>query len=358
MTKLLLIGGGHAHLSILRSLLHEEISDLEVTLITSSKSQYYSGMFSGFTEGLYDEDEIRIDLKSLSSRASVTFIEDTIISFDPMQKVLLGFSGNIYYFDVVSFDIEPWISSELISTTELNPPKHHLIEKIKKLRASEAPVIIGDGAEAVELALSITSWRNINKLSKSVTLINSSSLLHSFGVKATVKIREIAQYHNLVIYENEQINEVNNNYVITDRGTKVKFSMTLPITGPKASSLFKQALLPIDSDGFLLVEDTLQNNEYPYVFGAGSCVTFSDYPDLKKNDLHATKQGPILWRNIKRFISGQSLERFKPRNDSFSIISTGEQQGLFIYRNITLHGKWVWNMKNYSDQKFIKKHLQ
>ncbi|MED1865312.1 FAD-dependent oxidoreductase [Fictibacillus nanhaiensis] len=356
MTKLLLIGGGHAHLSILRSLLHEKMSDLEITLITSSKFQYYSGMFSGFTEGLYDEDEIRIDLESLCSRASVSFIEDTIISFDPMQKVLLGFSGEIYHFDVISFDIEPWVSSELISTSELTP-KHHFIEKIKKLRSSEAPVIVGDSSRAVELALSVSSWRNTYNLSNSVTLISPSSLLHSYGAKATKKIREIAHDHNLEFYENEQVNEAKDSYVTTKNGTKIKYSIILPITEPKASSLFKQALLPVDSDGFLLVEDTLQNDEYPYVFGAGNCVTISMYSELVKNDFHATKQGPILWRNIKRFLFGQSLESFKPYTSPFSIISTGKQQGLFIFRNVTLYGKWVWYMKNFNDQKFIKRHV-
>ncbi|MBN3554619.1 FAD-dependent oxidoreductase [Fictibacillus nanhaiensis] len=357
MTKLLLIGGGHAHLSILRSLSHEKISDLEVTLITSSKFQYYSGMFSGFTEGLYKEEEIRIDLESLCDCASVTLIEDTIISFDPLQKVLLGFSGGIYSFDVISFDMEPWTTSELISTSELIP-KHHVIEEIKKVRTSNAPVIIGDHLAAIELALSISTWRKKHNMSKPVTYISSTSLLHSYGVNATNKIRKIAHDHNLVFYENERVKEVNDIYVLTDKGTKIQYSILLPITGAKASSLFKQALLPVDSKGFLLVDDTLQNDEYPYVFGAGNCVTISEYMDLEKSDFHATKQGTILWRNIKRFISGRPLERYTPRSNFFSILSTGEQQGLIIYKNRTFHGKWVWNLKHYIDLKYVKKHIR
>ncbi|WP_194270861.1 NAD(P)/FAD-dependent oxidoreductase [Fictibacillus phosphorivorans] len=357
MTKLLLIGSGHAHLSILRSLLHENVSELEVTLITSSKFQYFSGVFSGFTEGLYKEDEIRIDLASLCDSTSVKFIEDTIISFDPIQKVLLGFSGGIYSFDVISFDMEPWTSSELMGTPESNP-KHHVIEEIKKVRTSDAPVIIGDCLAAVELALSISTWRKKHNMSKPVSFISSNSLLHSYGVNATNKIRMIAHDHNLVFYENERVKEVNNNYVLTDKGTEIKYSILLPITGAKASSLFKQALLPVDPSGFLLVDDTLQSDEYPYVFGAGNCVTISEYPDLEKSDFHATRQGPILWRNIKRFISGRPLARYTPRSNFFSILSTGEQQGLMIYKNRTFHGKWVWNLKHYIDQKYVKKHIR
>ncbi|WP_158211691.1 hypothetical protein [Alkalihalobacterium alkalinitrilicum] len=50
MSELILIGGGHAHLAILRALRKETIPD-EIILISPNKYQYYSGIFSGFTEG-------------------------------------------------------------------------------------------------------------------------------------------------------------------------------------------------------------------------------------------------------------------------------------------------------------------
>ncbi|WP_144701873.1 FAD-dependent oxidoreductase [Fictibacillus phosphorivorans] len=358
MTKLLLIGGGHAHLSILRSLLNENVNNLEVTLITSSKFQYYSGMFSGFTEGLYDEDEIRIDLESLCSRASVSFIEDTIISFDPMQKVLLGFSGGIYSFDVISFDIGSGISSDLTRTVGLNiKPNYRFPEQIKKFRSSESPVIIGGGSAGVELALATSAWRQKQSLKNHVTLISSSPLLHSYGNKATKKIREIAKSHNLVYYENEKIDKLENNIVVTDKGTKIEYSAIMPVTGPKASSLFKQALLSTDIKGYLLVDDTLQSADYPYVFGAGDCVSLSIYPDLPKNGVYAVRQGPILWNNIKRLITGRTLVSFKPQKYYVSILSTGHKHGLFTYGDYVIYGKWAWSLKNLIDQKFMNKHL-
>ncbi|MFD1356787.1 hypothetical protein ACFQ4X_02660 [Fictibacillus halophilus] len=161
MTKILLIGSGHAHLSILRRLLNEKSNNYEVTLISPSK------------------EDVQIDLESLSEKASVSFIEDTIISFDPLQKMLLGFSGEIYRFDVISFDID------------------------------------------------------------------------------------------------------------------MKFS------------LFRQALVPVVEDGTMLVEDTLQNSEYRFLFGAGNCVSIVGQ---SKNAESTDKQGYMLWNNMKRYISGQKLK--------------------------------------------------
>lgn len=169
LTKILLIGSGHAHLSILLRLLNEKHKEYEITLITPSKK------------------DAQIDLEVLSGKRSVSIIEDTIISFDPMQKMLLCFSGEIYRFDVISFDMD------------------------------------------------------------------------------------------------------------------MKFS------------LFKQALVPVAENGTMLVEDTLQNAEYPFLFGAGNCVSIAGQ---EKNEKSADKQGYVLWNNMKRYISGQ---RLIPLTDSSKI---------------------------------------
>ncbi|MGD6794696.1 hypothetical protein [Metabacillus indicus] len=89
MIQVLLIGGGHAHLSILRSIIKEEKSKkYHITMISPSRYQYYSGMFSGFTEGIYSEEDIRIDIEDLCKIASVTFIKDTVLSIDSESATL------------------------------------------------------------------------------------------------------------------------------------------------------------------------------------------------------------------------------------------------------------------------------
>lgn len=67
--RLLLVGAGHAHLEVLKQLAEHGLSDVDVCLITPSPYQYYSGMFSGFTEGIYTEEDTRVDLRPLAQRA-------------------------------------------------------------------------------------------------------------------------------------------------------------------------------------------------------------------------------------------------------------------------------------------------
>ncbi|HLG27380.1 MAG TPA: hypothetical protein VI423_06300 [Paenisporosarcina sp.] len=91
---ILLVGGGHAHLGILRRIRMKAV-DYQVTLISDSTYQYYSGMFSGFTEGLYSEQEIRINLEELCQQSGVTFIKDTIVNVDATNRKLVGTKGPI-----------------------------------------------------------------------------------------------------------------------------------------------------------------------------------------------------------------------------------------------------------------------
>ncbi|HSO56855.1 MAG TPA: hypothetical protein VLQ66_01355 [Paenisporosarcina sp.] len=56
----------------------------------------------------------------------------------------------------------------------------------------------------------------------------------------------------------------------------------LPLTGAKASTLFANSLLPLDENGFLLVESTFQAKGFLGVFGAGDCVSSRNNPKLPK----------------------------------------------------------------------------
>lgn len=65
MKRLVLVGGGHAHLSALRAIAQKRTPGMDVTLITPSAHQNYSGMLPGWIAGHYSEAECRVDLRPL-----------------------------------------------------------------------------------------------------------------------------------------------------------------------------------------------------------------------------------------------------------------------------------------------------
>lgn len=353
---LLLVGGGHAHLGILRRIRMKAV-DYNVTLISASTYQYYSGMFSGFTEGLYSEQEIRINLAELCEQAGVTFVKDVIVKIDADNRKLVGASGKVYDFKLVSFDIGSSIGAIDGSIKQIKiKPNFVFPKEIQSFRKTAFPVVVGGGAAGVEMALSVQAWRFNNGFNPNVAVISSSPLLSSVSEKASSKIMKIVKQKGIIVCDQDEIKETSRQQLITKSGKRIACSQLLPLTGAKASPLFVNSSLPIDENGFLLIESTLQAKDFPWVFGAGDCVSFSNNPKLPKNGVFAVRQEPILWENINRYLAGKRLTNFKPQKKFLSILSVGEQQGLLTYGNIAYCGKWAWRLKNSIDVKFMEKH--
>ncbi|QBP42333.1 hypothetical protein E2636_14745 [Paenisporosarcina antarctica] len=356
MVDLLLIGGGHAHLGILREIRTKAV-EYQVTLISASQYQYYSGMFSGYTEGFYSKSDIRINLQKICEQAGVTFVEDTIIKVDAANRKLIGVSGNVYDFNVVSFDIGSSIENLDGSVKQIKiKPNFIFPNEISEFRETSFPVIVGGGAAGVEMALSVQAWRCKNGYKDNVTIISSSSILSSVSNKAETKILKIVKQKGIRVFENDEIVEVSTQGLVTKNGEHIACSHLLPLTGPKPSSLFVDSSLPLDTKGFLLVGKTLQVTDFPWLFGAGDCVTIADYLSLPKNGVYAVRQGPILWGNINHYLQGRQLTSFDPQKKFVSILSVGQREGLLTYGKSAYYGKWAWLLKHWIDKKFMEKH--
>ena len=180
MKKLLLLGAGHAHLHVMK-MLQEEKLELEVTLLSPSDYQYYSGMFSGYMEGLYHEKEMRVHIKTLADAAKIHFIKGAALSIDAKTKVVLTEKGDILPYDVLSIDI-----GSLTAGIDDVPgarqhalrikPNYRIEEVTKAMWDAKDPVIVGGGAAGVEMALALTA-RRMSEGKKPVSLLSHSSLL-------------------------------------------------------------------------------------------------------------------------------------------------------------------------------------
>ena len=66
--NLVLIGGGHSHLNVLKSFAMNKIDGLRITLISDVYETPYSGMLPGYIENDYSLDDIQIDLNPADIR--------------------------------------------------------------------------------------------------------------------------------------------------------------------------------------------------------------------------------------------------------------------------------------------------
>ena len=102
--RLVLVGGGHAHLHVLADLAGRRLPGAEVALVSPSAWHHYSGMVPGFLQGRYAEADLTIDLASLAARAGVRLLEAMAERVDVGGRTV-DVGGARLPFDILSLDV-------------------------------------------------------------------------------------------------------------------------------------------------------------------------------------------------------------------------------------------------------------
>ena len=102
---LVLIGGGHSHLAVLKHLGMKPVPGLAVTLISRDINTPYSGSLPGYLTGVYTYDEIHIDLRPLAQFAGVRIIQSEIENIDLESKLIHCTGRPDIEFDILSLNI-------------------------------------------------------------------------------------------------------------------------------------------------------------------------------------------------------------------------------------------------------------
>ena len=153
---LLLAGGGHSHALVLKrwAMRPEQRPRHSITLINRTSTGLYSGMVPGLIAGLYQRDELAIDLRQLCDRAGVAFVEAEITGLDPQDKCLRLRDRPALHFDWLSLDV-----GAISRPSALEFRSSHW--KPRSLSRGEDPSdplplrVIGAGAAGLEVVLAL-----------------------------------------------------------------------------------------------------------------------------------------------------------------------------------------------------------
>src|SRR5499427_6083269 len=160
---LVLVGGGHAHVHVLKSFGMRPVPGVRVTLISRDVETPYSGMLPGYVAGHYSFAEGHIDLGRLAHFAGARLIRDEAVGLDRAAPSVLTRGHPPIRWDLLSIDIGSAPRSEDVpgaaAHTIAVKPIARFAARWEALlaRAPEMPrlrlAVVGGGAGGVELAL-------------------------------------------------------------------------------------------------------------------------------------------------------------------------------------------------------------
>ena len=109
---LVIVGAGHAHLTVLKNLKEFKDSGHRVTVVSSNPMHYYSGMGPGMLSGIYRPEEISFNVKKMSEDRGTAFIEDYVVKIRPQEKKIDLHSGNEISYDVLSLNTGSYVPAK------------------------------------------------------------------------------------------------------------------------------------------------------------------------------------------------------------------------------------------------------
>ena len=362
--RLLLVGGGHAHMMTLAGIHGFVRKGCEVTVIGPSNYHYYSGMGPGMLGGFYTPEDIRFATRHVVEKQGGKFIPGKAVRVDPERKIVYLESGEGVPYDVVSFNAGSQIPKPDMERDTEDIYTVKPIERLRKARdrieelLSKKPLrigIIGGGPSSAEIAGNV--WRlckNSGKHSAEIIVFAGSVLMARFPRGIRKRARKSLSRRGIGILEGNRVKRITDSGVLLDTGETHALDFIFLALGVTPNAIFKTSGLPTGPDGGLLVNRYLQCTEYPDMFGGGDCIYFQDQP-LDKVGVYAVRQNPVLLHNLMARLEDRVLQPFNPGGDYLLIFNMGDGTGIFKKKWITFDGRLAFMIKDYIDRKFMRK---
>jgi selenide,water dikinase len=377
---LVLVGGGHAHVAVLKSFGMKPMTGVRITLISDRPVTPYSGMLPGLIAGHYPPAAAHIELRPLCHFAQARFFRSTLTGLDLEQRLARCDNRPPVSFDLVSIDTGSTPATAGVPGADQHAlaikPVHRFMERWEQITEAAADrregplriVVVGGGAGGVELILSVRQ-RLVHKEPGPVPrhprtpdvefhLISDAPVLlptHNRRVQAifTRIFRERAIHAHL----GQRAVTVEADAVHCDSGRSVPYDALIWVTTAAAPPWIAESGLATDAAGFLLVNDCLRSCSHPFVLAAGDVAAVRNHP-RPKSGVFAVRQGPPLALNLRRLLGGREPRPFTPQRQALSLISTGDQRAVASRGPLALEGAWLWRVKDWIDRRWMRQYRE
>jgi selenide,water dikinase len=366
MKRLILLGGGHAHVKVLSDLADQPLPGWDVHLVTPYRRQIYSGMLPGWIAGHYSLEACALPLDTMAGRAAVALHQTAGTGLDLRNNSVLCADGTILHFDLLSVDTGPMPAIErlpgaLEHALPIRPiegfvaawPK--LVDRILTRCHRFDLAIVGAGAAGVELAFAIQrraqadGWSHLR-----VTLVGTDELpLDGSPDRLRNRAAGLLKQRGVVWQGLRRVSRVESGRLEFFQGQPLSFDECLIVTGAAAPQWPRASGLATDSRGFIQVGPSLQSVSHPQVLAAGDIASYHE--ERPKSGVYAVRAGPVLAKNVRALCEGRTPLRWSPQKRALYLIATGGRHALASWGNWSWDGRWVWRWKDAIDRRFMRR---
>ncbi|WP_216900612.1 selenide, water dikinase SelD [Synechococcus sp. CCY 9618] len=348
--QLVLAGGGHSHVLVLRRWLMRPASrpaNTRISLVNRHGTALYSGLLPAVVAGLEPREAAAIDLRRLCGLAGVAFLQAEITGLDPAGRELHLAGRPPLRFDRLSLDVgavtampEPMAPGEAMAVKPLEP----FLAWAERRHAGEPLVIRGGGAAAVELALAFRA-RGL-----ACRLLLRGETLHLGSAAANRAGEQLLAQAGIPI----------------QRQAPAGARADLACTGSRAPAWLAAAGLPVQPEsGRVLTQPSLEVIGHRDLFAAGDCGLIADDP-RPPSGVWAVRAAPVLAENLRRCLAEppRPLRSWRPQPRALQLLGDGGwhpggPRALAFFGPLALGpAGWIWAWKQRIDRAFMARFTQ
>ena len=367
---LVLLGGGHSHIAVLKSFGMRPIPGVRLTLISRDIETAYSGMLPGLIAGHYSFEQAHIDLVPLARFARARFFHDEVTGIDPVARTVSLMTRPPVSYDVLSINTGSTPSIHEVDgagehTVPVKPINRflghweNLRQRVGEYGAGARIGVVGGGTGGVELCLAVhhalTTQPNPPERLSLELLTADGEILQEHPRSVARRFRRILAGRGIEVHVETRVTRVTPNTLVDAAGREFRFHEILWVTQAGAPPWLAGSGIEVDEQGFMLVNHHLQSQSHTNVFGAGDVVAMANSPRPKAG-VFAVRQGRPLTKNLRRFLLKKPLIRYRPQRRFLKLVSTGNRYAVASRGPWSAEGAWVWRWKDWIDSRFMEKY--
>ena len=372
---IVLIGGGHSHVAVLRRFAMRPEPGVRLTLVCRDTHTPYSGMLPGYVAGHYDFDAVHIDLRRLAQAAGARFVRDEATGIDRQaHRVTFAHRPPLPY-DKLSINIGSTPRVGQVAGAEdhavaVKPIRafrerwHELLTRLAERPAEKsAPLrlaVVGGGAGGVELMLAM-QYRLRHELAaqgrdpdalQCALFTQSAEVLPTHNRRVRARFTRLLKARGLELHLNCQITRVEAGRLIDAQGQAFETDETVWVTQAGGAAWLEGTGLALNEQGFIRVNDYLQTISDPAIFAAGDIASQDGRP-REKAGVFAVRQGRPLADNLRASLLDRSLSAYRPQRQWLALISSGDRYAVASRGPLSWAGAWLWRWKDRIDRRFM-----
>src|SRR5262245_24412984 len=364
---LVLVGGGHAHVQVLRRWMMAPLSGVRLTLVTDHSAAVYSGMVPGFVAGDYAAHEIEIDVVPLARRAGARIVLAAATAIDPRAKRIAIEGRPPISYDVASIDVGSTVRGLDLAGVRAHAlatrPIRALVDRVDAAVAAARArtdgrlriVVVGGGAAGVELACTLDARLRTAGVDRALMLLtDATSVLPDAPRSVAARAAGVLRQRSIALRTEAPVHAVETGAIVLATG-RVEADLVIWATGAAPPALLAASPLPRDERGFVRVASTLEVIDQKGLFAAGDCATLVDAPWVPKSGVYAVREGPVLDANLRATLVGGPLRSYRPQRSFLRLLNLGGREALGTKLRATVGGRWVWRWKDRIDRRFVRR---